>query len=793
MLVEGLERQLASLGNKSTQQKERQRIELQLSRLNYFLQLDNEGLEGSLEVFKLHTHQLGTLGECIDQTGNFWVKWEGSGVPQPEQITNLVPVSRQSLPELKIGQEIETTIDLQKQTATISLFAGDYAVLQINDDFVSVNISQLVTKEELPKSGKSDPKLPLCPPVLAIKDRESYYELPSVTKAEVLLENSYLEKSRPSSYEQDLEKTVWDMTIHYLSNVLKTEQEELTAIVLTWEAKITTHVEAIAAHFPIPQRELALTMIMKAFRELYETDEIASRLEPMPVFSVGDKVQAVGECAIAGGTVALVCNHAIKLQESPSFFLADSFELVADDVTPTPSETPKPTESTEMWLDPKLVILNAGTQSRDPNTWGEPEGIVSEEAVEEYAQLMREGLWDYEQKPLPVAYFDGNVHYASDSHHRTAAAIRAGVELIYEVRSGGLFEAIANSCRSNRKHSKLPLTKSDQRRQIELFLDTLDRATPEQRQKLLESVPRLSDREKSWSCRVIAKYLELSEVGYRTVNNIIAERKQRQLAAELQVGQRVQLSTDQRKLTNFKLLASQVGGCAAKIVDVNLEKLLVKVLPVGLPETSGFCRWVKIDAVSPLAEGVEPFARLIESWQKHLVLDFCASTYRGMTFQYMEGQEVDNTWTAIVRVEQVPVGVVLDYATSFLSIKEIEEKEKGTATTSSSSPEVSSGTSTPAASNGATATSSSTSTPVTNGGATGTSSGASDSSQELSPEDASLATTISNCFELLEFELFGHLDQWLAQSSVTTLERIAQGAEQLTQKVKAALASRSNE
>lgn len=180
---------------------------------------------------------------------------------------------------------------------------------------------------------------------------------------------------------------------------------------------------------------------------------------------------------------------------------------------------PKPGKA---WIDPHEIDLCAGTQSRDRTDW---------ETVQRYSELMKENLWDWEREPRPVVFQDKDgCKYPGDCHHRTEAAIKAGVDLIcVDLRLGSLIDAIMFSCvaKANREHG-LPLTAKDQRRRIELFLETRS------------SLPETDERRR-YSSREIGKYLSLSESGYRTIVNIINEREMLRAISQFTVGDRVQV------------------------------------------------------------------------------------------------------------------------------------------------------------------------------------------------------------------------------------------------------------
>lgn len=174
------------------------------------------------------------------------------------------------------------------------------------------------------------------------------------------------------------------------------------------------------------------------------------------------------------------------------------------------------------WLDPNLVIIKEGTQSRDCDRIYE----VIPATVQKYAEMMQDGLWEWERSPLPVAFVDGGKIYAGDCHHRVTAARIAGKQIYIDLRCGDLAEAKLHSVTANNDHG-LPLRPKDQRRRVEMFLDTIATLSETRSQSLLKSVSGITDtelRNGKWSARVIAKYLRMAESGYRTIINILQER-----------------------------------------------------------------------------------------------------------------------------------------------------------------------------------------------------------------------------------------------------------------------------
>ena len=104
---------------------------------------------------------------------------------------------------------------------------------------------------------------------------------------------------------------------------------------------------------------------------------------------------------------------------------------------------------------------------------------MDEEAVEEYAERMREG----DTFP-PVTVFNDGVHrWLADGFHRLAAARHAGLETISaKVKAGGRRDAIKYALGANLCHG-LRRTNADKRRAVEIalkeFVDSSDRQIAE--------------------------------------------------------------------------------------------------------------------------------------------------------------------------------------------------------------------------------------------------------------------------------------------------------------------------
>lgn len=211
----------------------------------------------------------------------------------------------------------------------------------------------------------------------------------------------------------------------------------------------------------------------------------------------------------------------------------------------------------KQWLDPNWITLKSGTQSRDVDEIYE----VIPSKVQQYTEMMSEGLWDWERHPLPVAFLSSEKKiYAGDCHHRASAARSANEQIYIDLRPGELTDARLFSCRANTDHG-LPLRAKDQRKRIEMFLDILGTLDETRKQELLQSIDG-----QSWSARVIAKYLKLTESSYRTVINIISERSIAEYISQFAVGDWVKVKDNCADGTDFP------WGTTAKIDALNKRK-----------------------------------------------------------------------------------------------------------------------------------------------------------------------------------------------------------------------------
>ncbi len=166
----------------------------------------------------------------------------------------------------------------------------------------------------------------------------------------------------------------------------------------------------------------------------------------------------------------------------------------------TVESSPEQSNTVRRRLDPKLIRLDAGTQSRKQ---------TNQQTIDDYAEQMAEERWDWERQPLPVVFDDGESLLPGDGHHRVMAVIAAGLsEILVEIRPGTVRDAKFYSSSANKYHG-LPRTNADKRNQVELLLSDLEWQM-------------MSDRAIAEHCGVSAPLVgkirsEIADVG--TVNN----------------------------------------------------------------------------------------------------------------------------------------------------------------------------------------------------------------------------------------------------------------------------------
>lgn len=150
------------------------------------------------------------------------------------------------------------------------------------------------------------------------------------------------------------------------------------------------------------------------------------------------------------------------------------------------------------WFPVKDIDLNSGTLGRHS---------IDPTAINFYARLMRENLWDWHESERPdddpIAIFVANsTSYPGDGHHRILAARKAGLSHVYaRVTPGTLMDAKLYSLQSNTHHG-LRLRSRDNRKKIEILLEVLN------------------DRQDTWEYRDILNFLKLPKSSIQTVSKI---------------------------------------------------------------------------------------------------------------------------------------------------------------------------------------------------------------------------------------------------------------------------------
>ena len=189
-----------------------------------------------------------------------------------------------------------------------------------------------------------------------------------------------------------------------------------------------------------------------------------------------------------------------------------------------------PVNPFHQWLEPSLINLTAGTQSRV---------TLDRKAIERYREDMIEGRWNYQESP-PVVFFDGSNYYPGDGHHRIKSAELAKVKIYCEIRQGTLIEAIRYSCSANQRPS-LHRTNADKRRAVELMYQTLIEEFGS-----LDAIPQSKGgvRQKhDWGVRRIAEHVGVSK---SLVSDIRAQLELTIRIGQFKEGDRVEIICPQR-------------------------------------------------------------------------------------------------------------------------------------------------------------------------------------------------------------------------------------------------------
>ncbi|NEO33217.1 MAG: hypothetical protein F6K36_22885 [Symploca sp. SIO3C6] len=203
----------------------------------------------------------------------------------------------------------------------------------------------------------------------------------------------------------------------------------------------------------------------------------------------------------------------------------------------SPYEVPQPIAASDLprepeeeviytWLDPNEIELAQGTQSRV---------AADAKAIGRYATEMMEERWDWKHDP-PVIFDDGTTKRPGDGHHRINAAWLAKQQILCEVRSGTLIDAIRYSCSSNQRPS-LHRTNADKRQAVEMMFATLIEEFGS-----LDDIPRTgrgkSRTEADWSNRRIAEHVGVSS---KTVDNIYTELELNAKITHFTEGERIEV------------------------------------------------------------------------------------------------------------------------------------------------------------------------------------------------------------------------------------------------------------
>ncbi len=189
------------------------------------------------------------------------------------------------------------------------------------------------------------------------------------------------------------------------------------------------------------------------------------------------------------------------------------------------SKSDNKSDKFHQWLEPNLINLTAGTQSRL---------TIDFKTIERYREDMIEGRWNYQESP-PVIFLDDNNYYPGDGHHRIKSAKLAGVKIYCEIRRGTLREAIRYSCSANQRPS-LHRTNADKRRAVELMYQSLIEEFGS-----LDAIPQSQGgarKEQDWGIRKIAKHVG---VGKSLVSDVRAQLELTVRIGQFQKGDRVEV------------------------------------------------------------------------------------------------------------------------------------------------------------------------------------------------------------------------------------------------------------
>jgi hypothetical protein len=192
-------------------------------------------------------------------------------------------------------------------------------------------------------------------------------------------------------------------------------------------------------------------------------------------------------------------------------------------------------------LDPDDINLDLDTQ---------PRYTENKEKVQEYAERMMAGDWDFEGKyhPLPKITQVGADYLPRDCHHRILAARIAGVNLKFQVfQEESLALARAWAASENTGHG-IPYQPRDHSRRIKQVLDWLDTASEEEKKRVLDTVPAKNGKpSKGWGSPAIAAFLNLTENQARNIRYLLLDREVERKISFFGVSDRIEYRTPQGK------------------------------------------------------------------------------------------------------------------------------------------------------------------------------------------------------------------------------------------------------
>jgi|GEM_PF-550092 len=256
-------------------------------------------------------------------------------------------------------------------------------------------------------------------------------------------------------------------------------------------------------------------------------------------------------------------------------------KAIAPDPQPQPEQ-----KSVKIWVPLDKITLDAGTQ---------PTTRHDQSTVEEYADLMKSGQWDWHREPLPQLKDDGEFKYPADGHHRIEAAFQAGeTDIFCEVSPGTLRDAIYESLGANRFHG----------------LKRTDAVKWEVVQRTLSDAEwaKMSDRAIAQHCGVSAPFVgkvrtKLAEEGTVNINSKRVDRR----------GREIETSNIGTKPKSERATAKTTQEAAASNGHHNPEQKLAEQVTVEI--NSPVQTASKADKVSQAKENLEALSLSLEEWE----------------------------------------------------------------------------------------------------------------------------------------------------------------------------------